>query len=365
MSQADIKRAKLRVKEQEARVAAYDAETDQQKAREAIARKKLERAHQPASYRASDGTTFSLTDMSRVKPGYIAKEIDPRDLPAAIEAGTIKVETDGSVQRSAKTVAKSLRVMNAADTRTLRRLEATIAKALEAKRILTIEAWERGIELSVAEVAKHAANIRALYEAIPFGGYGRRGGPDDWRRRGIESDVADAQIHLRFVSGEMDAEQTECPCLVCKHDRAEAQRAALEAAKIAALPKVSLAPCPLCGKNHRAPLGRVRSASMGDNVPGIYCAKGNDKGEHWHVHQSLLEKEQAQAKKAEEDDLRRNGVTWVCGKPGCHETVTAVPQVSDQDGELYVECPVCELSDYLTDIKPIGRNARKYAKEAA
>jgi hypothetical protein len=354
--------ARARVREQEAAIAAYDAETDKLKAAQAIAAKKIDRERQPAVYRRSDNTTIDLTDMVRVHPGYIGKEVDPRDLPAAIEAGTIKIETDGSVQRSAKTVAKSLRVMNAEDTRTLRRLDVAIAKAQSTRRALIDAAWERGTELTLTEVAKHAAKMKALLAAGSMAG--ARGGPNDWKRRALESDLQDALIHQRFTKGEMDAEQTDCPCLVCKRERAEAEKQAAFAAALAALPKIRLTPCRLCGKNHLAPLGRARDENRED-VPATYCAKSNSSGVHWAIHRELLAKEREQQKRDEAKNLRDNGVTWVCPADGCDETVTAVPAMDPQEGELYVECPVCEWSVLLDDIKLIGRNARKYAKEAA
>lgn len=375
-----LREAKARVAEVQARLDAYDLETDRERAKEAVARKRIDRARVPAIYLRSDGETVDLLDMARVKPGYIGRDIDhPRDLPAAIEAGTIKLETDGSVQRAAKTVAKNLRVMAPADARALARLDARISKARDERDTLIKASHARGTQLTVTEVAKHAATMHALHKALPVTyGYGRRGGPDDWRRREIESAMADAVLHQRFVNGDMDAETMEagCPCRVCQKARNEAAIARTEAARVAALPRVAVADCPACHKGHRVPLDTRDVTMTGEDgaqerlqgAPVFTCPVAK----RLILHRPLWAKEQAKRARAEAKAeaerakaLRRDGVWWTC--PGCEEpqqTLIGSTYFEGNPDYKFLECEACEQSFDLRVIKTSKRRPA-VAKEAA
>ena len=364
-----LRDAAARVKTSEGVLADYDRETERLRALSERARKKLDRLHGPATFALKDAPP-KLVDIGAL--GYVRNwnesDIKPRDtLIEELVAGGRKVsfpQMSGIPDRALKSTVAGLREWTAVDTAAMRKLDRRI-EALQAQRdALIVSGHAAGKPFDPHVLAGHVVTVSTLRrEARDDSGYGGRFGPEDWRRRSLESNLGDAKIHQRFVSGDMDASQTSCPCHECIRANSALEAARKEAARVAALPKVTMRHCP-CGKVHRSPLDRGRGDYAGDHwddLPFVTCPTTKTR----YIYQPIADKEKAARDKAAAKELRDNGIQWTC--PGCQETRFTLIEREYYNGNpdyQYVSCDVCEQAHGVNDVT-VTKYRNRIKKEAA
>lgn len=378
MNLTDFKReARESVAHETAELARLNAVAKDRARRYAVVEKKIDKARQPAVRKRNNGD-IELVDLWSLYPerAYNQPDIDvgsPKMVKAAIDElakGERKVQVGGYSQPPASLprLAKSYRILNAVDTRELRRLDGVIKRANIARSQLIHNAFDRGIEQTVEGLAKAAvANHQLRTEA-------NRTQPEHYDPR--ESVVRRLTIAKEHLAG-VRAKGFDCECQWCDQRRASERHKQEEAAKLAerlaTMPKGTVKHCP-CGQGHRVPIDRQREwVRIGErdellsNVPIFYCPKTGKR----YVHMGILtEEREAQAKadekaraKAEKIEVNRTknilaagGVVFRC--PSCS---TDQPSVLDDGMDAddqpikYVSCYDCDESWAFGDVKIVKR----------
>lgn len=394
--------ARQRLAAAKAALTAYEAETAKAKAAGAVAAKRRStfvkrspvvvvsrlQPHMPVEHRTRPMPEWGI--------GYGAKGTEKEILAALLrDKDALKVELGaGGVGTGIKSGARKLRVVDKAAVKRIAyakaRMEVAQRKARDAERAYqTVQdaEWEAGTRVEPEALAAAIAKYQALLGAETRG---RFGGNDEWRRRELEREIANAEAHAKAVR-----EGVDCPESACVAARAEAAETKKELERIATLPRRTLK-CPEHGTS-RAPTEKVETGVNADNVekwglgeplpewgrsyygdwrkvPVVrsYCAKcakwfvrleetkaGLDAARKAAAKAAkLAEQQQRAAAKAlataqkkgvtvDADDLQPGDVITVeC--PHCEEVLTDA-EVLEYDGDgdedaagLYIELPCCE-----------------------
>lgn len=380
MNLAQLKReARESVAHEQAELARLDAVARDKAKRYAVVEKKIAKARQPAVRKRNNGD-IELVDLWSLYPerGYDKPDLDvgsPKMVKAAIDElvkGERKVQVGGYAQPPASLprLAKAYRLLNAADTRELRRLDGVIKRASAARVQLIHDAFDRGVEQTVEGLAKAAvANHQLRTES-------NRTQPEHYDpREGVAKRLELAKEHLAGVR----ANGFDCPCSRCEGARKQAAYLREETAKLdahlATMPKGTVKQCG-CGKAHRGvPIDRQREWVTIDgrqefrpNVPVFYCPKTGKR----YVHMGILQGEIKAAAKAAAREKAANekragdrtknilaagGVIFRC--PDCSEDVASIIEdgidPASEEAVRYVTCPSCHEERIVDDVRIVKR----------
>lgn len=361
-----IKAARDRLAEAIKAKAEHVAKTEAKNAGDAAARRKLEKINAlQATIDRSSGA--ELQPLASLTPSYGWNERDktPKALLAALMDGSQKIEVAGAT-RTAKSIAKALRVWSREDTRKLRTLDRRIADLQEARRQHIKDAHERGVKMTEEAIASTAATVGRLRKNVVH----RYAGDtmEDYEAKRLDTAIREAEQHLDYQTGVLPTAEDppECPCNACIWERRQAAEKAAEQERIATLPRVmGKNPCPRCGKRHKYPIDRehnrwVKLDKDGETVqrqgvPIVYCAAD---GGAWMVWSPAVEalwaaeaKEAAAQAKEDAKKLAREGITWTC--PHCQDSQTTLMLREHYYGNpdyAYVECESCEQTVPLAEL---------------